>query len=198
MAITTNSLNLTSQGVPYFNGTGVFTAPTLTNRGMIVGDTANAIKSLGVLTNGQLYIGSTGADPVAASILVGTGLSINGGAGTISLSVTGGGLAWSSIVANQTLAINNGYFTTAGTLSLALPASSSVGDHITVALNGGTSWTITQAAGQSIRVGTNITTVGAGGTLASASANGDCINLVCHTANTGWYAVNSFGNFTFV
>ena len=194
---TNNAINLTSQGVPYYNGTGVFSAPTLTQRAPIIADAANAIKSTAAMTNGQLLIGSTGADPVPASILVGVGLSINGGAGTISLSVSGGGISWSSIVANQTLAINNGYFVTSGALSLALPASSSVGDQLVVALRGGTSWTITQAAGQSISIGSNTTTVGAGGSLAS-TANGDCVRLVCHTANTGWFTESSMGNITFV
>lgn len=106
-------------------------------------------------------------------------------------------MPFTNIVANQTLAVNNGYFVTVGALSLALPAASAIGDQISVTLFGGTSWTITQAAGQSIRIGSNVTTVGVAGTLAS-SANGDTIRLICQTANLTWAVTSSMGNIAFV
>jgi hypothetical protein len=95
-------------------------------------------------------------------------------------------ILWNSISSNQTLAVNNGYLVTSGSLSLALPTTSSVGDMLYVVLAGGTSFTLTQAAGQSITIGNQSTTVGAGGSLASTSS-GDAVQLVCRTANTTWY-----------
>ena len=194
---TSNAINLNSQGVAYYNGTGTFSAPTITNHGVVVGDTANDIKTVAVMSNGQLLIGSTGADPVPASLGIGTGLSASGGPGTLTLSVTGGGLGWQNQTTNITLVVNQGYFVTSGALSLALPTTASQGDQIKVALRGGTSWTITQAAGQSIIFGTSTTTVGVTGSIAS-TAQGDFVTLRCHTANTGWIEESSVGNITIV
>lgn len=122
-------------------------------------------------TNGALYIKVTGT----------------GNTGWSQITPGGVGNVWENISASQTLEVNHGYFCTANALSLALPATSEVGDTITVVLRGGTSWTITQAAGQQIRQGTAATTLGASGTLAS-TADGDSIELVCQTANTIWVA----------
>lgn len=46
------------------------------------------------LTNGQLLVGSTGADPVAATITAGTGISVTNGAGTITIANTGTMANW--------------------------------------------------------------------------------------------------------
>jgi len=63
-------------------GTG---AATLTDHGMLVGSGAGAITALGVATDGQIPIGSTGIDPVLATITGGDHLSVTNGAGTITL-----------------------------------------------------------------------------------------------------------------
>jgi len=64
-------------------GTG---AATLTDHGILLGSGTGAITALGVATNGQLPIGSTGADPVLAA-LTGTAnqITVTNGAGTITL-----------------------------------------------------------------------------------------------------------------
>lgn len=100
---------------------------------------------------------------------------------------------WTAITANTTLAACHGYIVESGALSLALPATSSVGDVIAVTLAQGTSWTITQAAGQQIRLGTYQTTVGASGSLMS-TALGDSVSLVCTVANTSWMSYATQGN----
>lgn len=43
------------------------------------------------LTNGQVLIGSTGADPVAATLTAGSNITITNGAGSIQISSSGGG-----------------------------------------------------------------------------------------------------------
>lgn len=102
---------------------------------------------------------------------------------------------WSSINANQTLVASNGYFVSGGALSLALPASAVIGDTISVVLApGGTSWTITQAAGQSIVVGNMTSTVGVGGSVASTQP-GNTIDIVYFAADT-WQATNLVGTLT--
>lgn len=62
---------------------------TLTNHGLLVGAGTSAITQLGDATNGQLPIGSTGADPVLATITAGTGISVTNGAGSITIAATG-------------------------------------------------------------------------------------------------------------
>lgn len=170
---------------------------TLTNHGLLVGAGTTAITQLAAASNGQLPIGSTGADPVLATLSAGTGISISNGAGTITISGSGGGLTWSVITANQTAVVNNGYFCNkAGTLALALPATSSVGDVIEVA-NENTALGVqfTQAAGQQILIGNTNTTLGATGTLTS-SAVGDTLKIVCKVANTIWRVTSIVGNWT--
>jgi hypothetical protein len=105
---------------------------------------------------------------------------------------------WQTISANQTLVINTGYFciSPGGALSLALPATAIIGDIIEVTLDGSTSWTITQSAGQQIRFGNVQTTSGAGGSI-SSTASGDTIRIVAQTA-TKWNVISSVGNLTVV
>ena len=114
-----------------------------------------------------------------------------------SAGVTPGVLKWQAITANQTLVVDNGYIVTSGALSLALPATSNVGDLIGVVLSGGTSWSITQGAGQQIRLNNQQTTSGTGGSLNSTN-NGNAVFLVCDTASTHWTVINFDGSPTVV
>ena len=149
-------------------------------------------------TDGYLLIGSTAGDPQGAPLTAGAGIIITNGSGSISISSIGGGITWSAIGASQTLVNNEGYICNAGgAISLALPAAASVGDSIEVALSGSTSWTITQGAGQQIRLGNTTTTAGVGGSLAS-TAQGDWVRLVCYVSGTSWIACAEQGNITVV
>ena len=81
----------------------------------------------------------------------------------------------------------------AGPLDLTLPATAAVGDQIYfVNINTGT-FQILQHAGQSIRLGDNVTTTGITGTLISYNL-GDSFTLVCTAANTDWQVINVVGN----
>lgn len=75
----------------------------------------------------------------------------------------------------------------------ALPASSNVGDVIWITNSDATStnrYKITQAAGQYIRIGSSISTVGTGGYIQSNGANVS-VHLICTEANLGWAAIGS-------
>lgn len=199
MAITTNSLNISTQGQVYYSGTA-FSTPTLTQRAVVIGDASNNVKTVAAMTNGQILIGSTGADPVPGSLSPGAGIGISGGPGTLTISAIGGGISWQTTSVNiANMSVNNGYIciSPGGALTLGLPTTAGVGSILRVALNGATSWQITQAAGQQIRIGSNTTTLGAGGSLTS-TAQGDAVELVCVTANTIFQVVSSMGNITFV
>lgn len=186
----TTPLNTTS------GGSGV-SAPTIYT--LPVAQGASAYNFLGPLTNGQLLIGSTGANPVPATITAGTGVTVSNGAGTITISVSGAGTGWTDVTgASQTLAVNNGYIANrgAGNVAFTLPATAIVGDTIYIVgkQNG---WTIAQAASQQIVFGNASTTIGVGGSLASTNAR-DCITMVCTATNLEWTVIASIGNITIV
>lgn len=61
----------------------------LTNHSLLVGAGTATITNLGVASNGQLPIGSAGADPVLANLTPSTGISITNGAGTITIAASG-------------------------------------------------------------------------------------------------------------
>jgi hypothetical protein len=63
-------------------GTG---ASTLTDHGILLGSGTAAITPLGAATNGQLPIGSTGFDPVLATITEGEGIDVTNAAGSITV-----------------------------------------------------------------------------------------------------------------
>lgn len=133
--------------------------------------------------------------PTAGNVnIVGNGTSVNtsGSGSTLTISVSNF-QAWVTGNGGGTLANNTGYFITSGTPSWALPATAAIGTVISIVLSGGTSWTITQAAGQSIQVGQFTSTVGVSGSVAS-SEQGDTINLVCIAANTKWMTISFVGN----
>ena len=81
--ITTNgTITISGTLVVANGGTG---ATTLTDGGVLLGSGTGAITALGQATNGQLVIGSTGADPSLATLTDGTGITITEGAGSITI-----------------------------------------------------------------------------------------------------------------
>lgn len=139
--------------------------------------------------------GSFNINVVGSGSLVVTG---NPGTNTLTISDSGESEIWQAISTSQTLAVGNGYICSGGTnLSLALPAVSAVGSIIEITLDGSTSFSVTQAAGQSIKYGANVTTTGVAGSLTTTS-QGDSIRMVCSVANLRWNVLSSMGNLTTV
>jgi hypothetical protein len=195
---TANAINADTVGLVRYDGAGVFNADTVTQHAVLVGGATNAITSIS-LTNGQLAIGSTGADPTAATLTAGTGVTITNGAGSITLNAVGGGLTWSTVTVNANFTVNSGVVANkAGTLVMTLPAVSAVGDTVAITgINTALGWQIAQNAGNTIFFGTSTTTAGVGGSLASTNIH-DTVMLVCVTANANWSVLNSVGNITVV
>lgn len=150
-------------------------------------------------TDGQLLIGSTASPHIKVGTLTaGTGIAITNGSGSITITSVGEGLTWQNISASQTMAIENGYQCTGGgALALLLPPVSAIGDIIEITLDGSASFTVTQGAGQAIRLAQSVTTGGVGGSLAS-TAQGDSLRMVCTVANLRWSVLSSMGNITVV
>jgi hypothetical protein len=199
--VTNNSINISAAGIVHYDGAGTFTGLTTTTNAILYGTASNNIGNLGPLTNGQLVIGSTGAPPVAGTLSAGSGVSISNGAGSITISATGGGLTWNDITGTSaTASANNGYLADNGSLvTITLPTTAA--QFSVVAVAGGNSgsggWKIAQNSGQQINFGTASTTSGVGGSLASTKQY-DAVYLLCTTANTNFVVLNSVGNITIV
>lgn len=202
---TANNVNTLGTGsITIVGNPGTSTLTTqltgLTNHSLLVGAGTATITNLGVATNGQLPIGSTGADPVLATLTAGAGISITNAAGSITIATTGAGFTWTDVTgATQTLNVENGYVTDrGGGVAYTLPATASLGDTIIIMGKLG-AWSVAQNANQQILIGSSSSTVGVGGSIASTNV-GDSIELVCITAgaSTVWRAQSVIGNLTIV
>ena len=165
-----------------------------------MGENNSAIVATTAGTNGQVLVGSTAADPVFATLSSSDGsITFTTGAGTLGLTVTGGGTAWTEVVGTTVaLAVNNGYIlNNAGLVTATLPATAILGSVIKIVGKGAGGWLVAQNGGQTIHFGISNTTTGAGGSLASTQRY-DCIELVCTTADTDFVVRSSIGNITVV
>jgi len=177
-------------------GTG---ASTLTDGGILLGSGTSGITATAQPTNGQLLIGSTGNDPVLATLTAGAGINIVNAAGAITITNTAGAFVWNEItLTSASMSAENGYIANnAALVTLTLPATASVGEKIEVLGKGAGGWKVAQNAGQTIHFIDTDTTTGAGGSLSSTKQY-DCIELTCITANTDWVVSDSEGNITIV
>ena len=189
--------NATNTSNPITVGQGGSGTNTLANHGIVVGQGASAVVTK-ILTDGQVLIGSTGLDPVAASLTAGAGISITPGAGTISISATGSS-TWIEVTGvSQAMSVNTNYIANnAGLVTLTLPAAAALGDSFKVLGKGAGGWKVAQNASQFVNIGSSVTTTGVGGSSASTNAF-DCITITCTTANNGFIAYSLQGNITVV
>jgi hypothetical protein len=89
-----NGNNITITGSPVsLGGAATVNVSGTTNHSLLLGNASGSISNLGVATNGQIPIGSTGSDPVLATLTAGTNISITNAAGSITINATGGSSA---------------------------------------------------------------------------------------------------------
>ncbi len=195
MAILQNAINANST-TPLTTTQGGSGVSNPTAHGILVAEGASAFATK-VLTNGQLLIGSTGADPVGAVITsTGATITVTNTAGGINLDVTSpSGEAWNDVTGTTaTILAGQGYTASnAGSVTFTLPTTAAYGTVFEVATGttaGG--WSIAQNAGQSIKTGNLTTTVGVTGSLASTMA-GDAVRVLCIVANTTFLVLNTQG-----
>lgn len=86
-----NNITVTGGGPLSLGGTASFNLTGTTNNSLQIGNAGGSITSLGVATNGQIPIGSTGATPVLATITAGANVIITNSAGGITIAATGSG-----------------------------------------------------------------------------------------------------------
>lgn len=85
----TSGANITATASWNLGGATSIAVSGTTNHAIQVGNGTGSLTSLSVATNGQIPIGSTGANPVIAAISSGNNITVTNGAGTISVAVTG-------------------------------------------------------------------------------------------------------------
>jgi hypothetical protein len=192
-----NSLTLVTDLTVPNGGTG---ASTFTDGGILLGSGTGAITATAQPTNGQVLVGSTGVDPVLATLTAGAGIAITNGAGSITITSNDGGMAWTEVTVTgpTAMAVDNGYIANnAALVTLTLPAVAVVGDVVKVDGSGAGGWLIAQNAGQTVHFLGQDTTTGAGGSLASTTQY-DCVTYRCIVANTDWVVESAVGNLTVV
>ena len=143
-----NSLTLVTDLAVAHGGTG---ASTLTDGGVVIGSGTGAVTVLGQATNGQLIIGSTGTDPVLASILsADASVTITAGAGSVDLAIAGGTTVGKTLTADSGGALTP----TAGNWNiLGGTGVTTVGSGSTVTIasdGGGFAWTTVTDATQAL------------------------------------------------
>lgn len=160
MAITTNVVNANGT-TPLPVGQGGTSTTSVTTFALLKGDAAGHVSSLPAGTDGQLPIGSTAADPVMATLTAGSGITIMNGAGSITISASGGGGGIGTLdgdtgsATGSTVSIATGG-NCGGSVSFTA-ASATVSLNVTDSLNntfiGKTSGNNTVSGGQNVGVG---------------------------------------------
>jgi len=168
-----------------------------TDHGVLIGQGVNTPVVAKVGTNGQVLLGSTGADPAFAALTsTGGTISFTAGAGTLNLEAAG--ILWSVITADlDPMLVDHAYIVNkAGLLTTTLPTTAAVGSILRVTgINTDLGWKIAQSANQIIHFGDASTTTGAGGSLASTLKR-DSVELVCVVADLEFNVISSIGNIT--
>jgi hypothetical protein len=153
-----------------------------TNHTLQLGNASGSLSSLGVASNGQLPIGSTGADPVLSTLTAGTGITISNGAGSITIAASG------TSNFNYTNVNTSPYVVTATDEYLSVDSS---GGAITVQLPNaatlGRAYIIKDRTGSAAVHNITVTTVGGAVNIDGA---------VTFVMNTAYEAINVLGNGT--
>jgi hypothetical protein len=184
----------------YSSSANVIAGLATANSAMLFTTSAGVPGWTGPATNGQLLIGSTGASPTLATLTAGTNIGITNAAGGITINATGAAsFAWTDVTGtSQAMVANNGYIAdNAGLVTLTLPTTAAQGTLISICGNGAGGWKVAQNASQNIKIGSQTTTTGVGGSLASTNQY-DQLDILCTVANTTWVVRNLNGNLTYV
>jgi hypothetical protein len=178
---------------------GTFDVFTMPNLNPVFGNGLGSTLTLESLTPNTALI-SSASDGIISSITTATELSyVHGATSNIQAQINaisgGSGITWSVVTVNTALVKSNGYFSNnSSNLTFTLPVTAAVGDTFAVSNMNTGNFIIAQNAGQSIRYGNLVSTVGVGGNLTS-SGEGDGITIVCNVANTGFQVMpGTIGN----
>lgn len=164
---------------------------TQTAHGVLVAEgTSSALTALAVGTNGQVLLGSTGADPVFATLTSSdSSISFTTGAGTLSLQVAGGTTVGKTITGNSggALSPTAGNWNILGTGSITTSGS---GSTLTTQLTGLTNHSLLVGAGTATITNLGVAT---DGQLPIGSTGANPV-LATLTAGTGIAVTNGAGS----
>jgi hypothetical protein len=119
-------------------------------------------------------------------LTAGSGITIVQSGNAIQISADDTSIAWNQVIGNITMASGNGYqINTFANVNLLLPPTSSFGDEINIVGYLGGLWTITQASGQQVTIGSISSTTGVTGSVSATNA-GDSVILICMQDNLTW------------
>jgi len=76
---------LSGSGVITRTGASAWSANSIADRAVVVGDTGNTVQGIGPLADGELLIGATGGAPAAAALTAGTAVDITNGTNSITI-----------------------------------------------------------------------------------------------------------------
>lgn len=188
------TVSLANGVLSYNTTTQAFSGSSLTQNSLLYGGASNAVSSLGVATDGQIPIGSTGTTPVLAAITAGSGISVTNAAGSITIANTSTGMSFVDVTGTtQAMTANTIYLSdNAGLVTLTLPSTCAQGQSIRICGNAAGGWKIAQNAGQSINFGSLTSTVGVTGFISSTNRY-DAVELICSVANTTFNIISSTG-----
>ncbi|MFP3859268.1 MAG: hypothetical protein ACLFUW_00450 [Bacteroidales bacterium] len=140
------SLPTNGNNISWTGGAGSLQADVTgtTDNSLQLGNASGSLSSLGVATDGQLPIGSTGSDPVLSTLTAGDNITITNGSGSITISADGGGTlditSLDDTDSPYTVLSGDEYLScdvSGGTLTIEMPNSPSTGRVITVKDSGG-------------------------------------------------------------
>ena len=169
----------------YSNGANTVEGLATANSAMIYTNSSGVPAWSASMTDGQLLIGTTGGSPAPATLTAGTGINITNAGGSITIDAVSSGMGW-TLDATGTIAaaVDNGYICgAAGATTITLPATCAIGQVVAVEGLGAGGWVLTANAGQTIQIGSGVTS--AAGSLTSAAAT-DNVYVLCIVANTTW------------
>lgn len=200
LAGTANQITSSGSGSTItFSLIGPYTPATYTAHGVLIGEGTSSIVATTAGTNGQVLIGSTGANPAFGTLTTSTGLTFTGGAASLAINVKSGGFAVTSVAgASQALVSQGTYIANDSALTtFTLPATSAVGDIINIvgsALNTN-GWKVTYTTGQIIWGPAGSSTITTGN-AASATAAAQTMTMMAVVANTTWVIIANSGTIT--
>jgi len=151
---------------------------------------------LATMTNGQMIIGNTGNSPSIGTI-AGAGIQVGTGAGTLGLTVIGGGVVWNYITdATQEVFASNAYVAArAGTPVVFTMGGTNFGDYSRIVGRGTGGWRLEPSGSQIFYFGNQQTTVTTG--YLESTDDHDCIELLGIGTNE-IIVISSVGNITVV
>lgn len=150
-----------------------------------------------VLADGDLLIGSAVAPKIRVGpLLAGAGISIVNGPGTITIAATGtpSSLTFTDVAVPTLATPFTGWYVTAAT-TITLPAGAAQGDLVVVVADTASPVVVQANAGQSMRIGNNISSVGG---TATSTARGNSVTYYFRAATSTWISTSTEGGWNLV